>query len=73
MYRRKKLNYFKYNNGYYRFDYWEERDAIVIEGTDNYNEALKGLLEDCDIYYLNEPSDKIMEDFKKDILLNYVD
>ena len=65
--------YLVYNNCYCKITYLERIGAFVIESADNYKDALNGVLEDGDLYYVDIMEEGILRRIRRDIVAYYMD
>lgn len=68
----KRHQYFKYKNCYCKITYLEKLKAFVIESADNITDAVNGILEDGDLYFIDIPEEDILSLFKKAIVTYYM-
>lgn len=69
----KKDQYLCYNNCYCKITYLKKIEAFVIESADNMQDAINGVLEDGDLYYLDAQEEDILYQIKEDIKRYYVE
>lgn len=67
----KRYKYLVYHNCYCKITYLEKLGAFVIESTDNIENALNGVLEDGDLYYMISEED-ILCRLRRDIVAYYM-
>lgn len=68
----KKDRYLVYKNCYCKITYLEDWKAIVIESADNYKDALNGVLEDGDLYFIDVLKENLLLEIRKDIIKYYM-
>lgn len=69
----KQYRYLNYNNCYCKITYLERLSAFVIESADNIEDAINGILEDGDLYFLDVPEEKVLCQLHKDIQMYYIE
>ena len=62
--------YFK-SNTYYRVTYLNKVNSLVIEYAENYNEVVKNLFVDADIYSLDNGEDNFLNKLRVDLIKYY--
>lgn len=68
----KQYRYLVYNNCYCKITYLEKSGAFVIESADNLNDAINGVLEDGDLYYIDISEDALFHQIKRDVTAYYM-
>lgn len=68
----RKYRYLVYNNCYCKITYLEKLKAFVIESTDNIKDALNGVLEDGDLYFIDISEENLLCQIKRDITRYYM-
>lgn len=69
----KKYQYLVYNNCYCKITYLEKLRAFVIESADNLTDAMNGVLEDGDLYYMDISEDAMLHQLRRDVVAYYMD
>ncbi len=69
----KQYQYLVYNNCYCKITYLEKLSAFVIESADNLTDAMNGVLEDGDLYYMNISEDAMLHQLRRDVVAYYMD
>lgn len=68
----KRYQYLVFNSCYCKITYLEELSAFVIESANNLNDAINGILEDGDLYYMDISEDTMLRQFRRDIISYYM-
>lgn len=68
----KRHQYLVYNNCYCKITYLDKLGAFVIESTDNLNDAVNGVLEDGDLYYIDISEDALVHQLRRDLTAYYM-
>ena len=68
-----KYQYLVYNNCYCKITYLEKLRAFVIESADNLTDAMNGVLEDGDLYYMDISEDAMLHQLRRDVVAYYMD
>lgn len=66
----KKYKYMSYNSCYCRITYLKSLSACVIESADSLTDAVNGILEDGELYFLDGSEEEILSKLRQD-LKNY--
>lgn len=69
----KQYQYLVYDNCYCKITYLEKLRAFVIESADNLIDAINGVLEDGDLYYMDIPEEDMLYQLRRDIVAYYMD
>lgn len=69
----KQCQYLVYNNCYCKITYLEKLGAFVIESTDNLTDAINGVLEDGDLYFMDISEDAMLHQLRRDVVAYYMD
>ena len=69
----KQYQYLVYNNCYCKITYLEKLRAFVIESADNLTDAMNGVLEDGDLYYMDILEDALLHQLRRDVVAYYMD
>lgn len=65
-------NLYFLNNHYYRIDYIADLESYVIEYAYNYDDAMKNLFEDGDLYPVSLGEENLLCKMRKDLLKYYM-
>lgn len=68
-----EMQYFTYNNCYCKITYLKKLRAFVIESASDINDAIKGVLEDGDLYYVDISEKAMLHQLREDIVAYYMD
>ncbi len=66
------IKYMRYHEHYCKITFIKDWSAFVIESADTIQDAEKGVLEDGDLYYMDIPEDALLEQFKADLIRDYI-
>lgn len=69
----KQYQYLVYNNCYCKITYLEKLKAFVIESADDLIDAINGVLEDGDLYYMDLPEEDMLRQLRRDVVAYYMD
>lgn len=67
-----QLYYLRYDSCYCKVTHLEKIDAFVIESADSAEDAAKGILEDGDLYYLDNSEEELLRQLEIDIKAYYM-
>ena len=67
------FSYLRRKNCYCKITFLKDFVAFVIESANNAQDAENGILEDGDLYFIDTPTEKLLQQLKEDIRNYYME